>query len=284
MASIDPTAIVDSRADVAATAEIGPFCVVEAGSVIGGGTRLESHVVVRSGTTIGPDCHIFHGAVLGNRPQHTGPSPEWGDLIIGARNVLREHVTLHAALHAGEATRLGDDNYIMVGAHVAHDCQIGNCVVMANNSLLGGHVEVHDCAFLSGAVAVHQFCRIGTGAMVGGQAHITQDVLPHVTVDGRTSRVVGLNLVGLRRRGVSSEDRRVLKEAYRLIFRSGMATDDIAAAVVAAFPTGPASVYVRFLKSARRGFVRERQVPRDATIRLHQPEREDAPAPTRHVA
>ena len=157
----------------------------------------------------------------------------------------------------------------MVNTHVAHDCVVGNNVIITNNALLGGHVVVEDRAFVSGAVAVHQFCRVGTMAMVGGQAHITKDVPPFVTVDGLSSLVVGLNTIGLRRSGLSSSDIRLLKEAYRVIYRSGLAWKEILQRLEEEFGNTPAAHFHVALSMTTRGIVSERRLPPGATLKLH---------------
>src|SRR4029077_17563167 len=158
-----------------------------------------------------------------------------------------EHATLHRAMKEGTATIVGDGNFLMAGVHIAHDCHIGNNVIFANNALLAGHVTVDDRAFISGAVGIHQFCRIGRLAMVGAHAKVVQDVPPFVTIDGITGCVVGLNLVGLRRSGYSSDDIIQLKTAYRLIYRRGLKWSEVIEQLKAGFPAGPAAVYVEFL-------------------------------------
>jgi UDP-N-acetylglucosamine acyltransferase len=248
--------------------EIHPFCVVEKGAVIGDGCILESRAVVKEGTTLGRDNHLYEGVVLGGHPQHTRMPSKIGTLQIGSGNTFRENVTVHRALEAGHATYLGDGNLLMINVHIAHDCHIGNHTIFANNAMLAGHVTVDDRAYLSGAVGVHQFCRIGRLAMVGGQAHIVKDVPPFVTVDGKSSYVVGLNQVGLRRNGFSRDDIAQLKEAYRLIYRGGLLWDDMLIQLAAAFSNGPAAAFHEFFRGGKRGFTPERRLPPTSTIKL----------------
>ena len=179
-------------------------------------------MVVKSGTTLGEGNTIFEGAVLGGFPQHVRMPERLGRVEIGAHNTIRENCTVHRALHEGTLTRVGSNNLLMVGVHVAHDCTVGDNAIFANNALLGGFVTVGDRAFVSGAVGVHQFCRIGRLAMIGGCARVVQDVPPYVLVDGHSGLIVGLNLVGLRRNGYSAEEISQLKAAYRMIYRSGL--------------------------------------------------------------
>ncbi len=261
MSKIHPLAIVDPAAEIGRDVRIGPFCVIEAGVRIGDDCQLESHVVIRSGTELGPRNHIYEGTVLGGAPQHARHGGTSGRLIIGSGNIIREHVTLHRGMHADSATIVGNDNLIMVGVHFAHDCRIGNNTIVTNNAGLAGHVEVQDRAYVSGQVGVHQHCRIGRLAMVGGQAHVVKDIPPFVTVDGATTLVVGLNLVGLRRAGFSSEDIQQLKEAYRVIYRSGLSWKEIMARLKRDFQTGPAAEFHDFFMGGTRGFTPERRFP-----------------------
>ena len=162
-------------------------------------------MVVKHGTVLGPGNLVFEGAVLGGLPQHVNIPENPGRLTIGAGNTIRENVTFHRALQEDGETVIGDNNLFMVNTHIAHDCRIGNHTIFTNNSMLAGHVTIGDRAYLSGAAAAHQFCRIGAYAMVGGQAHINKDVPPFVTLDGLSSHVVGLNSIGLRRAGFTSQ-------------------------------------------------------------------------------
>ena len=184
--------------------------------------------------------------------------------------MIRENVTIHRALAAKAETLIGDNNLLMVNAHVAHDCVLGNEVVLANKTvLLAGHITVGDRAYFSGAAGVHQFCRIGGYAMVGGQAHITKDVPPFVMVDGVSSMVVGLNRVGLRRGGVGAEDMATLKSAYRVVFRSGLRWEESLEVMRREYPSGMASQFWRFMQDTERGCVKERVTPRAATLKIH---------------
>lgn len=264
---IHPTAIVSSRAELAQDCEIGPYSIVEDGAVIGPGTVLESHVVVRSGVTLGAENRVGHAAVLGGGPQHARAPERVGHVVIGSRNVIREHATVNRALDEASATIVGDDCLLMIGVHVGHDCRVGNRVICANNALLGGHVTVDDRAFISGAAAFHQFTRVGRLAMVGGQAHVTRDVPPYVTVDGGSSFVVGLNAVGIRRAGLEPADMLQLKQAYQLIYRSGLPWTEILSRLEHNFSTGPAAHFHPFLVASRRGCTPAR-VPARATLKF----------------
>lgn len=283
MASIHPTAVVSGQAQIGRGVSIGPFCIVEDRVEIGDNCRLAARVVIKADTRLGNDNEIGEGAVLGGRPQHLRAGNEVGKLLIGRGNMIRENATIHRGLTPEDATTIGDGNLIMVNAHIAHDCRIGNNVIVVNNVMLAGHVTVDDRAYLSGAAGVHQFCRIGRLAMVGGQAHITQDVPPFVTVDGRSSLIVGLNTIGLRRSGFGSDEIQQLKEAYRIVYRSGLTWAETLAALQASFQSGPAAEFHPFLKATHRGVIQERRMPRRATVPLPLPADVDGSAKREEV-
>lgn len=266
---IHPTAIVSSDSWIADDVEIGPFCVVESGVQIDSGSRLISHAIVRTGTTLGRDTTVCEGAVLGGLPQHTNPPQELGGVVVGVGNTIREHATIHRAMHAGCDTKIGDNCLFMVGAHVAHDCIVGNNVILTNGSMLGGHVELGDRVCLGGNSAVHQFCRIGRLAMVGGCTKVVQDVPPFVLTDGATALIVGLNKVGLRRADLSREEILTLKSAYRLIYREGLSFRETVSALEEQFPVGIASEFAEFFRGGQRGFVQERRSPPRVALRVH---------------
>lgn len=267
---LHPLAVVGLDVNLGRDVEIGPFCVVESGATIGDGCRLEARVVVKSGTTLGDDNRVFEGAVLGGLPQHVHMPLRPGTVEIGSGNTIRENVTIHRALEEGHATIVGDRNLLMVNVHVAHDCRVGSNTIFANNAMLAGHVTVDDRAYLSGAVAVHQFCRIGRLAMVGGQAHVARDIPPYVTIDGGSGFIVGLNQIGLKRNGYSDNDVAQLKAAYRLIYRSGLTWEVMLHRLKQEFPMGPAAQFYRFLSGGQRGFAQERRLPPKAAIRLRE--------------
>jgi UDP-N-acetylglucosamine acyltransferase len=266
--SIHPVAAVSPYAELGANVRIGPFCVVEPGVVLGDRCHLVGRVTVKSGTVLGHDNTVFEGTVLGGMPQHIHMPECPGGVVIGDGNVIRENVTVHRALEAGKLTRIGSRCLLMVGSHVAHDCTVGDGVILTNNAMLGGHVAVGDRAFLSGGVAVHQFCRIGRMAMVGGLGRVTRDVPPFVTVDGGSTMVVGLNKVGLRRAGISLAEMQQLKGAYRVIYRSGLAWEEMLDLLRLEFPAGPAAEFETFFRAGNRGFVQERRTPPGAIVRL----------------
>jgi UDP-N-acetylglucosamine acyltransferase len=268
--SIHSSAIISSTAQIAPDVQIGPFCIVEAHGAIGPGSVLESHVTIKQGTTLGANNHVFEGAVIGGMPQHVHIPDDPGRVAVGSNNVIRENVTIHRALVPDHITVIGDNCLLMANSHVAHDCHLGNNVIVTNNAMLAGHVIVGDRAYISGAAGVHQFCRVGTFAMVGGQAHMVQDVPPYVTVDGLSSLVVGLNKTGLRRGGFDQAAIRELMAAYRVIYRSGLRWVDVLEQLRTQFPVGPASLFYEFLSTTARGIVSERRAPPGATIKLRE--------------
>ncbi|HET7746028.1 MAG TPA: acyl-ACP--UDP-N-acetylglucosamine O-acyltransferase, partial [Vicinamibacteria bacterium] len=225
-ASVHPTALVDPSARLAAGVRIGPFAVVEADTVLGARTEIRAHAVVKRFTSLGEDNVVHEGAVLGGEPQDVHFQGADSFVRIGHRNRIREGVTVHRATTPDGATVIGSDCFLMACAHVAHDCHLADRVIMANNTALAGHVHIGERAFLSGGVVVHQFCRIGRLAMVGGNAKVVQDCLPFVITDGLPARARGLNVVGLRRAGVPATRVRLLKEAFRLLARGAASRDE----------------------------------------------------------
>jgi len=263
-----PLAHINPDAELANGVTVGPFSVVEEGVKIDRGCQLGSHVIVKKGTEIGADNIIDDGAILGGIPQHVQATGEVGRLVIGSGNRIRENVTIHRSMRPENTTCIGNDNFLMVGCHIGHDCHLGNRIIMANNVLLAGHVTVFDAAYISGAVAVHQFCRIGAHAMISGLARIRQDVPPYVTVDGGSDRVVGLNSIGLRRSGFGRKEMARLKSAYRIIFHDNLCWRDMMKTLRDKFPDEPAAEFYRFLSQSRRGIMVSRSLPRHATLRL----------------
>jgi UDP-N-acetylglucosamine acyltransferase len=273
--SIHPLSLVSPQAKIGRHVVIGPYAIVESDVEIGDGCELASGVVVKSGVTMGTENRVMEGTVLGGPPQHVQMPTKIGRVAIGSGNVFRENCTVHRALHEGAVTTIGDQNLAMVGTHVAHDCHVGNNIIFANNSLLAGHVSVEDRAFVSGAVGIHQFCRIGRLAMLGGHARVVQDVPPFVTVDGISGCIVGLNLVGLRRNGFAAAEIADLKAAYRLIYRSGLKFTEILRQLQQRFSSGPAAAYYTFLSQGTRGFSQERRMPPGATLKLRRVDDEE---------
>ena len=265
---IHPTACVSPEAQLGQQVCVGPFTLIESGVSIGDRCHIASHAVIKSGTVLGCDNLVDCGAVLGGRPQHVGAAEKVGRLVIGDGNQIREHVTVHAGLAADDVTQVGHRNLLMVAAHVGHDCIIGNENVIANNVMLAGHVTVQDRAYLSGAVGIHQFCRVGSLAMVGGQARVTQDVAPYVMVDGASTRLVGLNTIGLRRAGMPRNQIQTLKSAYRIAFRSNDPFDIRLDQLRDEFNDESVAHLRQFLVQGKRGFLQDRRGPSTSTIEL----------------
>lgn len=217
--SIHPTAIVEDGAKVADSAEIGPFCHVGPDAVIGENVRLVSHCVVNGHTSLGAGTQVYPFAVLGAPPQHNGYKGEPTKLIIGKNNQIREHVTMHPGTVQGHnETRVGDHCLFMVGSHVAHDCTVDDHVIMANNATLGGHIHIGSFVFLGGLCAIHQFCRVGPYAFLGGGGILTTDVIPYGSAFGNHAKLEGLNIIGMKRRGMDRESIHAIRAAYRMLF------------------------------------------------------------------
>ena len=253
--SIHPTAVVDDGAHLGSGVSIGPYAIVEADTSIGDRTELRAHVIVKRFTTMGADNRIYEGAVIGGEPQDVSFKGEPSRLVIGDRNLIREGVTIHRATAPGGQTTVGSDCFVMAYAHIAHENRIGDRVILANNVMLAGFVELGARAFLSGGVGVHQFCRVGRLAMLGGNSKIVKDCLPFVITDGFPARARGLNVVGLRRAGFSASDIRTLKEGYRLLLRSNLLLAD-ALEKMTALGSPLVDEMVGFVRRSKRGFHR----------------------------
>ena len=251
---IDPTARVSPGCQLGEGVRVGPYSIIRDSVRVDSGTEIGSSVLIDGNTTIGRDCRIFHGAVLGSEPQDLKFSGEQSFLRIGDRNTIREFVTVNVATELNGETVIGDDNLIMAYVHVAHNCVIGNNVILANAVNLGGHVSIHDHAIIGGLTPVHQFVRVGSYAFIGGGSRVAQDVPPFVRAAGNPLRISGLNSVGLMRRGFSSETRSTLKRLYRIFFRSGL---NVSQALQVARDQLPqcdeVAVFIDFVKSSERG-------------------------------
>ncbi len=217
--NIHTTAVISNKAQIGKNVSIGPYCVIGDNVKIGDNTKLLSHVVVEGYTTIGSNSIIYPFACIGHAPQDLKYSGEKSEVIIGKGNTIREYVTINPGTQGGGMlTKIGDNCLLMVGVHIAHDCILGNHVIMANNATLAGHVKIGDFAILGGLSAVHQFVRIGHHAMIGGMSGIENDVIPYGQASGERAYLVGLNLVGLKRRQFDRENIHILRNAYRMIF------------------------------------------------------------------
>lgn len=256
---IHPTAVVDRKAELGPGVEIGPYAVVGPFVKMGARTRVGSHAVVEGRTTIGERCTLFPGACIGTCAQDKNAEDREAFVEIGNDNVIREYVTVHAASLEGAKTLIGDRNFLMAYAHVAHDCRLGSGIVMANCATLGGHVVVEDQVVLGGLSGVHQFVRIGRLAIVGGLSKVVQDVPPFSICDGNPGRLRGPNIVGLKRAGISSQDRLKIAQALKTLLASGTALTSAVQKVRAGSGDHPAIRHLlAFIESSKRGVVRGR--------------------------
>ena len=256
--TLDPRAAIDPHALLGTNVTIGPFTIVEDGAEIGDGTTIGGNAYIASGARIGKECKIHHGAVLGHAPQDLKYANEPTTCEIGDRTVVREYATLHRGTGEGGRTRIGKDCFIMGYVHVAHDCEIGNNVIMANASMLAGHSVVEDFVIIGGLTGVHQFARIGCHAMVGGGLRVSKDVPPYVLTGNDPLAFEGLNSIGLRRRGFSREVIDTLDRTYHLLYRSGLNVTQ-AVQKIAADPLlmqyGEVAHVVEFVRGSKRGII-----------------------------
>jgi UDP-N-acetylglucosamine acyltransferase len=255
---IDSRAVVSPQAQIAAGVDIGPYSIVGPGVSIGAGTWIGPHVVINGATRIGVDNKIFQFASIGEAPQDKKYRGEPTRLEIGDRNVIRESVTVNrGTVHDQGVTRIGNDNLLMAYSHVAHDCQLGNQIVMANCATLGGHVELGDWVNMGGLSAVHQHTKVGAHAFIAHNAAVTRDVPPYVMTVGRPAVPHSVNSEGLKRRGFSTEQIRNIRRAYRLLYRSGLklkiALEKLDAAALTQSEIGP---FVEFIRRSSRSIVR----------------------------
>jgi len=251
---IHPTALVDKHAELGEGVEIGPNTIIGPDVTVGEGTRIAANCLIDGWTAIGRDCRIHHAAAVGGEPQDLKYRGERTRVRIGDGNILREFVTIHRATGEGTETVIGDRNFLMAYVHVAHNCTVGSGVTIANSANMGGHVLVDDFATIGGVTPIHQFVRIGRYSIIGGGSRIPMDVAPYVKVAGNPPRVSGLNTIGLQRRGFSPETMGVLKQAYRLIFRSNLNVSQAVERLRADFQPTPEITYlIEFIEGSTRG-------------------------------
>lgn len=253
-----PTAIIDAKADLHPSVEVGPYAVIGKGVVIGEGTRVGAHSVIEGRTRIGKGNRIFHFASVGADPQDLKYKGEDTELVMGDGNIVREFVTLHrgTAQDLG-VTRIGNGNLFMANAHVAHDCVVGDGCVVANSAAVAGHCVIDDHVVLGGLVGVHQFTRIGAHAFVGGGSMVGMDIPPYCIAQGFPAELAGLNTVGLKRHGMTEEQLRRIKGVYRIFFRSKLGLNEALARAQAEFG-GNAEIdsFLSFMSSSKRGVAR----------------------------
>ena len=254
MNAIHPTAIVHPNAQIGSSVFIGPYCVIGENVTLGDGCKLHSHVVIDGHTTLGKANEVFPFASLGLKTQDL----KWKDgatrVEIGDHNTFREHVTVNSATGDGGVTRIGSHNHILAYSHVAHDCTLGDHIVMSNVATLAGHVVVEDHAVIGGLAAVHQFCRIGRMSIIGGCSKVVQDVPPFMLVDGNPAETRTVNKVGLERNNVSEEVQNTLKQAFKILFRDGLTSSNALARIEAELLSAPELQHlVQFVRTSERG-------------------------------
>jgi UDP-N-acetylglucosamine acyltransferase len=256
-AYIAPTARVHPEARIGSQCHIGEYCVIEQDVALGMGCVLEPYVYVKRWTTLGEHNEISAGTVLGTDPLDKNFTGERSYLRIGNRNRIREHYTISRGTAPESETVLGDGNYIMTSGHIAHNCRIGSNTVLASCTLVSGYVEIEDQAFISGEIAIHQFCRIGRLAMIAGGVRVNLDAPPFFLYGGLYIHPDGLNKVGLRRAGFTREQMNVLKQAYQLLYRSGLKLADALARIESEIPDENTLHLVEFIRGSKRGIARE---------------------------
>ncbi len=255
MTIIHPSAQVHPEAELGKDVEVGPFAVVHKGAVIRDGTKIDAHAVIFGNVRIGKNNYIGVGSVIGGDPQDVSYKGQPTFLEIGDNNTIREFVTIHRASREGCTTKVGNNCYIMAYAHIAHDCKIGNGVIITNYAGISGFVEIGDRAVISGHVGIHQFVRIGSLAIISGGSFLGQDIPPFVIASGRPAKVVGLNIVGLKRAGIPEEERLNIKRAFDLFYRKEIPRKE-ALAELEKYDSPYVKAFVEFIKKSKRGVAR----------------------------
>jgi UDP-N-acetylglucosamine acyltransferase len=254
MTTIHPTAVIHPNAKIGEGCQIGPYCIIGEHVSLGANCQLHSHVVIDGHTTLGRGNEIFPFASIGLKTQDLKWKGGVTKTVIGDSNTFREYVTIHSATSDGDATTVGSENHILAYCHIAHDCQLGNHIIMSNVGTLAGHVKVENHAIIGGLAAVHQFCRIGTMAIIGGCSKVVQDVPPYMLADGNPAETRTVNKVGLERNGVSEEAQAALKQAYKIIFRDGLTISNALVRIEAELPKLPEVLHLlQFARTSERG-------------------------------
>ena len=258
--NIHPSAVISKSARIGENVTIGAYCVIGDEVEIGDGSIIGPHAVIDRWTTIGKDCRIFQFASVGAEPQDLKFEGEQSCTIIGDRTTIREGATIHRATGEGNETRIGNDCLLMAYIHIAHNCTLGNRIIMSNLASCSGHAIVEDRVVIGGMAGVHQFVKIGRNAMIGGMSKLVQDVVPYTLVDGHPAKVVGLNNVGISRAGIPLESRRLIKKAYKILYRSGLSLAEAIAVIEQEVDScEEVEHFLRFLRNAERGICRERR-------------------------
>lgn len=255
--NIHPTAIIHKNARISSDVKVGPYTIINDETEIGQGTEIGSHVLIDSGTIIGENCKIHHGAVLGTLPQDLKFGGEKTLLTIGDNTVIREYATLNRGTKYREKTVVGNDCFIMIYAHVAHDCLLGDHVILANSANLAGHVEIGDYAIIGGVVPVHQFVKIGAHSIVGGGFRVQKDICPFALVGGYPLKTMGLNIIGLKRRGFPEKTIGILKQTFKLLFRSELNTSQAVKRIKSELEIIPeVQTILDFIAKSERGIIK----------------------------
>ena len=257
---IHSSAVISNSARLGENVTIGPYCVIGDEVEIGDGSIIGPHAVIERWTSLGKDCRVYQFASVGAAPQDLKFKGERSYTVIGDRTTIREGATIHRATGEGNETRIGNDCLLMAYIHVAHNCTLGNHVIMSNLASCAGHAIVEDRVVIGGMAGVHQFVKIGRNAMVGGMSKLVQDVVPYTIVDGHPAKVVGLNNVGISRAGIPLESRRLIKKAYKILYRSGLSLPEAIAVIEQEVDScEEVEHFLRFLRNAERGICRERR-------------------------
>ncbi len=257
MIRIHPTALVDKEAQLGENVEIGPFCVISGDVIIGDNTVVESGVVLENGTRLGKNCRIGHHSVISGPPQDLKFGGEKTSAEVGDNTVIREYVTINRGTTYHYKSVIGQNCFLMAYAHVAHDCIVGDRVILANAVNMGGHVEVHSDATIGGMTAIHQFCKVGKYAFVGGGLRVTQDIPPFIRTAGEPPRYAGTNYIGLSRKGFSQETILEIKRAYRIIYKDTATRDEAIQAIQTQLQQlEEINAIVKFLQESKRGIIR----------------------------
>jgi len=251
---IHKTAVVEPGAELGRDVAVAPFAFIEAGARVGDGAVIGPHASILKGVTIGAGCKVHDGAVVGDLPQDLGFTGGDSYVVIGANCMIREGVTIHRGTKPGTTTEIGDGCFLMSNSHYAHNVKLGKNVIVVSGALLAGYVEVGDRAFISGNCTIHQFVKIGRLAMLGGASGVSKDVPPFCTTKPMTvNTILGLNVVGMRRAGLNPDERGAVKEAFRLLYRSGLNVSQALAQMKPLFPSGPAAEFCAFVEASKRG-------------------------------
>jgi UDP-N-acetylglucosamine acyltransferase len=252
-----PSALISKKAKLADDVQVGPYTIIGDKVKIGRGTRIGAYCLIEGNTILGGGCQVFTGAVIGSPPQDLKYKGEDNFLEIGDNNIIREYSTLNPGTGDGGKTVVGNNNLFMAYAHIAHDCIVGNNCIIANNGTLAGHVTIEDKAVVGGLVAIHQFVRVGTLSIIGGCSKVVQDIPPYSTCDGHPARVYGLNLIGLKRNGISKDSIEQLNHTFKILFNEGLTTKHALEKIKKEIKfNNEVSYLVNFIKNSQRGIVR----------------------------